>query len=134
MKSLICSHSEPQIPHIPRHTELLSIFPSDTTDVLWIYADHTFPMFCSMLALPEYSSRLILGLSASMGKLSESLVKHSSTALFTFLRAQPQHVPRICSDILTIFAANLHNDLISHPLLNFLDAVMASGMRFEHSI
>lgn len=63
-----------------------------------------------------------------MGKLSESLVKHSSTALFTFLRGQPQHVPRICAEILAIFEANLHNDMISHPLLNFLDAVMASGM------
>lgn len=80
-----------------------------------------------MLALREYSSRLILGLSASMGKLSESLVKHSSTALFTFFRAHPEHVPRICDEILEIFAANVHNDMISHPLLNFLDAVIASG-------
>lgn len=120
-------NSEPRLPHLQCHNELQSIFPADTTDVLWIYADHTFPLFCAMLRLPEYSPRLLLGLSASMGKLSESLVKHASAALFQFLRSHSGEVKRLCAEVVTIFAANVQNDPISHPLLNFLDALMASG-------
>lgn len=124
---LICQNSEPSIPHIPCHDELRNIFPADASNVLWIYADHTFPLFCSALRLPEYSPRLLIGLSASMGKLSESLVKHASGSLFQFLRAHPGEVRRLCAEVLVIFASNLQNDAISHPLLNFLDVLLASG-------
>lgn len=120
-------HSEPRLPHIQCHDELLQIFPADTTDVLWIYADHTFPLFCAMLRFPQYSPRLLLGLSASMGKLTESLVKHASAALFQFLRAHPAEMKRLCAELVAIFAANVQNDPISHPLLNSLDVLMASG-------
>lgn len=84
-----------------------------------------------MLALPEYSTRLIIGLTASIGKLSESLVKHSSAAMFQFLRSYPEHVPRICQEILNVFESNLLNDRVSHPLLNFLDSLMCSGNLFK---
>lgn len=64
------------IPYIPDHEYLKSLFPEDNKSVLWLHADHTFPMFCSMLILPAYSEKLVLGLSASIGKLSESLVRN----------------------------------------------------------
>lgn len=115
------------MPHIRQHDALLTVFPSDSSSVLWIYADHTFPMFCELLRLPEYSQRLIIGLSASMGKLSESLIKYSSAALFKFLRSNPAEVPRICDDILQVFSANIQNERISHPMLNFLDSLLSSG-------
>lgn len=119
--------SEPKVAHIRHHDFLLTIFPVDSSSVLWIYADHTFPMFCELLRLPDYSQRLIVGLSASIGKLSESLIKHSSAALYKFLRANPAEVPRICDDIIQVFAENIQNDRISHPLLNFLDSILSSG-------
>lgn len=73
---LFCNlvHYTPEIPFIQRHDELRVIFPEDSSKVLWLFADHTFPMFCSMLELPEYSEKLVLGLSASIGQLTESLV------------------------------------------------------------
>lgn len=67
-------HAQPTIPHIRCHAQLLDIFPSDEKSVLWLFADHTFPLFCELLALPDYSKRVLLGLSASIGQLTESLV------------------------------------------------------------
>lgn len=68
--------SRPIIPYIPDHEYLKTIFPEDSKNVLWLHADHTFPMFCGMLKLPTYSEKLVLGLSSSIGKLSESLVRY----------------------------------------------------------
>lgn len=62
-----------------------------------------------------------------MGKLSESLVKHASAALFQFIHRHPAEVRRLCGEIIALFAANIQNDAISHPLLNFLDTLLASG-------
>lgn len=67
-------HAQPPIPHIRCHAQLLEIFPSDEKSVLWLFADHTFPLFCELLALSDYSKRVLLGLSASIGQLTESLV------------------------------------------------------------
>lgn len=73
---LFCNlvHAKPEIPYIRNHDKLREIMPEDSSNVLWLFADHTFPLFCSMLALPEYSQRILLGLSASIGQLTESLV------------------------------------------------------------
>lgn len=62
------------IPHIERHRELREIFPQDPETVLWLFADNTFPLFCGMLAYEEYSDAVLLGLTSSIGQLSESLV------------------------------------------------------------
>lgn len=70
-------HAQPIIPHIRCHPRLLEIFPSDDKTVLWLFADHTFPLFCELLALADYSKRVLLGLSASIGQLTESLVGES---------------------------------------------------------
>lgn len=67
-------HHQPRIPHIRAHEKLLEIFPEDANAVLWLFADHTFPLFCELLACPDYSKRVLLGLSASIGQLTESLV------------------------------------------------------------
>lgn len=67
-------YSTPEIPYIQKHEELKKIFSEDSTKILWLFADHTLPLFCSMLEFPEYSPTIILGLSASIGQLTESLV------------------------------------------------------------
>lgn len=65
---------EREIPYIRRHQELREIFPADPETVLWLFADNTFPLFCAMLAYEEYSDAVLLGLTSSIGQLSESLV------------------------------------------------------------
>ncbi|SPP79297.1 tubulin-specific chaperone D [Drosophila guanche] len=120
-------HAEPRIPHIREHEKLLEIFPSDVSSVLWLFADHTFPLFCQLLGLPDYSKRVLLGLTASIGQLTESLIKYASTALFQFLRSNPTMVPRLCAEIVEIFQENLLNERVTYPMLSFLDILIGSG-------
>ncbi|XP_075153533.1 tubulin folding cofactor D [Haematobia irritans] len=126
---LLCQiiHSDPIIPYIHRHDKLKEVFPEDATSVLWLFADHTFPLFCSLLEFPEYSSRILLGLSASIGQLTESLIKYASAALFQFLRSHTTEIARLCKEIVSNFEGNLLNERVTYPMLNFLDIVIASG-------
>lgn len=126
---LLCQviHMEPRVPHIHHHDRLREIFPADANTVLWLFADHTFPLFCSLLELPEYSKRILLGLSASIGQLTESLIKYSSAALFQFLRSHPAEIVRLCKEIVENFEENLLNERVTYPMLNFLDIIIASG-------
>ncbi|XP_036329001.1 tubulin-specific chaperone D-like [Rhagoletis pomonella] len=117
----------PHIPHIRHHARLLEVFPADFNSVLWLFADQTFPLFCSLLELPDYSQRLLLGLSASIGQLTESLIKHSSAALFEFLRTHPAEVPRLCKEVVANFQDNVMNERVTYPMLNFLEILISSG-------
>jgi tubulin-specific chaperone D len=116
------------VPHIQRHDFLAEVFPLNSSKVLWLFADHTFPLFCSMLELPEYTEWLILGLSASIGQLTESLIKHSSAAFFQYLRDHLSDVPRIGVAIVAVFRRNLLNERVTYPMLNFLDTTLSSGV------
>lgn len=126
---LFCSlvNFEPPIPHISQHQRVKEIFPENSESVLWLFADHTFPMFCSLLELPEYSQRILLGLSASIGQLTESLIKYSSSALFKFLRSHPNEIPRLCNEIVKNFEENFMVERVTCPMLNFLDILIGSG-------
>ncbi|XP_037710279.1 tubulin-specific chaperone D [Drosophila subpulchrella] len=120
-------HHQPRIPHIREHSKLLEIFPADADSVLWLFADHTFPLFCQLLALPDYSKRVLLGLSASIGQLTESLIKYASNALFQFLRSNPETVPRLCAEMVQLFEEHLWNERVTYPMLSFLDILIGSG-------
>lgn len=127
---LFCSliHHHPKIPHIQRHEFLLEIFPEDNSKILWLFADHTFPLFCRMLEAPEYSEKLLIGLCVSIGQLTESLIKYSSASFLDFLKSHESEIPRITNEILKIFRENLLNERITYPMLNFLDMLLSSGV------
>lgn len=122
------THHQPPLPHIQRHQEIVEILPSDSTSISWLFADHTFPIFCKLLQFPEYSEEILTGLVGSIGQLTESLIKHSSSSFLDFLKANDGEVSRICELILQIFEKNLLNERISHPMLNFLEMLMSSGV------
>uniref|UniRef100_A0A336LLZ4 Tubulin-specific chaperone D n=1 Tax=Culicoides sonorensis TaxID=179676 RepID=A0A336LLZ4_CULSO len=126
---LFCSivHHSPPVPHIPQHDALKEIFPVDSSKVLWLFADHTCPLFCAMLDFTEYSKHLILGLAASIGQLTESLVKYSSNSFFAYLKTHKSNIPRIGKEIIQVFEENLLNERVTCPLLSFLDIVLGSG-------
>lgn len=121
-------HHNPKLPHIQRHDELMEIFPTDGVQILWLFADHTFPLFCRMLKFPEYSEKILTGLIGSIGQLTESLIKYSSSSLLDFLKANVEEIPRICDVILKIFRENLLNERITYPMLNFLEMILSSGV------
>lgn len=120
-------YHEPKLPHIMELEALRRIFPMDGTKILWLFADHTFPLFCSMLELPDYSEKILTGLIASIGQLTESLTKHSSSSFLDYLNNHPNDTERICDLILKIFQDNLLNERITYPMLNFLDTILSSG-------
>jgi tubulin-specific chaperone D len=120
-------YSQPEIPHIRQCEAIKKIFPEDANKVLWLFADHTFPLFCNMIELHEYTEKLLIGFIASIGQLTESLIKHSSSSFLDFLNSHPNETPRICDLTLKIFQENLNNERITYPLLNFLDTILSSG-------
>lgn len=120
-------YHEPQIPFIKHRETLKEIFPKDANQILWLFADHTFPLFCNMLKLDEYSEKVLMGLIACIGQLTESLIKYSSSSFLDFLNTHPNETTRICNLTLKIFQDNLLNERITYPMLNFLDNILSSG-------
>lgn len=121
-------YHEPKIPHIQRHDELKAIFPTDGVKILWLFADHTFPLFCKMLKMPEYTEKILTGLVGSIGQLTESLIKYASSSFLDFLKDNDDDIPRICDTTLKIFRENLLNERITYPMLNFLEMILSSGV------
>jgi hypothetical protein len=69
--------SDPPVPNIPHHAELVQIFPavSCEDEIKWTAASDTFPRFTQLLAFRPYTYSVMLGLVVSVGGLTESLVR-----------------------------------------------------------
>lgn len=80
-----------------------------------------------MLDFSEYSRNIILGLTASIGQLTESLVKYSSNSFFAYIRTHKSNITRIGKEIIEVFQSNLLNERVTCPLMSFLDVVLSSG-------
>ncbi|KAJ7404418.1 hypothetical protein WISP_145684 [Willisornis vidua] len=88
----------PPVPHIPHRQELHRIFPRSEKETLnWNAASEAFPRITQLLALPTYQYFVLLGLSVSVGGLTET------TSLWS---------PR---------------ERVSVPLLTMLDQLLANG-------
>ncbi|XP_031838123.1 tubulin folding cofactor D [Nomia melanderi] len=123
-------HSDPPLPNIPYHTELKSIFPYDECkdSIEWRMESVTFPRFIKMLSYPPYTMNLLQGIIFSVGGLSESLVKHSSVSLFSYLQEIDEvGLKNLCYKILTIFEESHKNERMITSILAFLDRLLSSG-------
>uniref|UniRef100_A0A674GL87 Tubulin-specific chaperone D n=1 Tax=Taeniopygia guttata TaxID=59729 RepID=A0A674GL87_TAEGU len=66
----------PPVPHIPHREELERIFPRWEKEVLnWNAASEAFPRITQLLGLPAYQYHVLLGLSVSVGGLTETTVR-----------------------------------------------------------
>ncbi|XP_067313008.1 tubulin-specific chaperone D [Pseudorasbora parva] len=123
--------TEPAVPHIPHREELLSIFPPESAHSLnWNAAAQAFPHITQLLRLPQYQYHTLLGLSVSVGGLTESTVRFSSQSLFEYLKGIQQDVAALQQfgdALLRIFRDNLRNDRVSVPLLKMVDQLLANG-------
>ncbi|XP_014602636.1 PREDICTED: tubulin-specific chaperone D [Polistes canadensis] len=123
-------HSEPSLPNIPYHSELKNIFPlSECKDSIeWRMESVTFPRFIKMLEFPPYTMSLLRGIIFSVGGLSESLVKYSSVALFTYLKEiNEKSLKDLCDKMLIIFEESHKNERMITSILAFLDRLLSSG-------
>ncbi|NXS30951.1 TBCD protein, partial [Pomatostomus ruficeps] len=66
----------PPVPHVPHREELERIFPRSEKETLnWNAASEAFPRITQLLGLPAYQYHVLLGLSVSVGGLTETTVR-----------------------------------------------------------
>uniref|UniRef100_A0A8C2EIT0 Tubulin-specific chaperone D n=1 Tax=Cyprinus carpio TaxID=7962 RepID=A0A8C2EIT0_CYPCA len=127
--------TDPAVPHVPHREELLSIFPPETGNSLnWNAASQAFPHITQLLRLHQYQYHTLLGLTVSVGGLTESTVRYSSQSLFEYLKGIQQDatvLQQFGDTLLCIFRDNLRNDRVSVPLLKMVDQILANGC-FDH--
>uniref|UniRef100_A0A8C8DKC6 Tubulin-specific chaperone D n=1 Tax=Oryzias sinensis TaxID=183150 RepID=A0A8C8DKC6_9TELE len=120
--------TDPAIPHIPHREELLHIFPAETVASLnWKAPSEAFKYITQLLGLPEYQYHTLLGLSVSVGGITESTVHFSSQSLFDFLKGiqgDSETLGQFGDTLLRIFRDSLHNDRVSVPLLKMLNQLL----------
>ncbi|XP_034075522.1 tubulin-specific chaperone D [Gymnodraco acuticeps] len=122
---------EPAVPHIPHQEELLRIFPFETTTSLnWSAPSQAFQYITQLLRLPQYQYHTLLGLTVSVGGITESTVHFSSQSLFEYLRGIQENnaaLTQFGDTLLSIFRDNLRNDMVSIPFLGMLNQMLANS-------
>ncbi|CAH2292057.1 tubulin-specific chaperone D [Pelobates cultripes] len=123
--------NNPPIPHIPHREDLERIFPRSQADSLnWAAPSQAFPKVTQLLALPAYRYHVLMGLTVSVGGLTESTVRYSAQSLFDYLRliqSDAQSMESFSNTILQIFRDNQRNERVSIPLMKMLDQMLANG-------
>ncbi|KAM3864487.1 tubulin-specific chaperone D [Diretmus argenteus] len=123
--------TEPAVPHIPHRQELLSIFPVETrTSLNWNAPSQAFPYITQLLRLPQYQYHTLLGLTVSVGGITESTVHFSSQSLFNHLKEiqlNSADLGQFGDTLLCIFRDNVRNDRVSIPFLKMLDQMLANS-------
>ncbi|RXM29162.1 Tubulin-specific chaperone D [Acipenser ruthenus] len=127
----ILHFNNPAVPHIPHREELLRVFPSSEAETLnWNAPSQAFPHITQLLGMPAYQYHTLLGLSVSVGGLTESTVRFSAQSLFDYLKKIQQDVTAMSNfgcTLLQIFRDNVRNDRVSIPLLKMIDQMLANG-------
>uniref|UniRef100_A0A3B5AMD7 Tubulin-specific chaperone D n=1 Tax=Stegastes partitus TaxID=144197 RepID=A0A3B5AMD7_9TELE len=117
--------TEPAVPHIPHREEL-----ETTTSLNWNAPSQAFRYIAQLLGLPEYQYHTLLGLTVSVGGITESTVHFSSQSLFDYLkRIQENNVAleQFGDTLLSILRDNLRNDRVSVPFLKMLNQMLANS-------
>ncbi|NXL44779.1 TBCD protein, partial [Podilymbus podiceps] len=121
----------PPVPHIPHREDLERIFPRSEKETLnWNAASEAFPRITQLLSLPAYQYYVLLGLSVSVGGLTETTLRYSAQSLFDYMKKiqnDPSALESFCATLLKVFEDNLRNDRVSVPLLAMLDQMLANG-------
>ncbi|XP_018409145.1 PREDICTED: tubulin-specific chaperone D [Nanorana parkeri] len=121
----------PPVPHIPHREELERIFPrSQAGSLNWNAPSQAFPRITQLLGLPTYRYCVLLGLTVSVGGLTESTVRYSSQSLIEYLRdiqSNAEAMDSFVKTLLQVFRDNQHKDRVSIPLLKMLDQTLANS-------
>ncbi|XP_062448054.1 tubulin-specific chaperone D isoform X2 [Rhea pennata] len=121
----------PPVPHIPHREELERIFPRSESETLnWNASSEAFPRITQLLGLPAYQYHVLLGLTVSVGGLTETTLRYSAQSLFDYMKkiqSDSSAMESFCETLLKVFEDNLRNDRVSVPLLTMLDQMLANG-------
>ncbi|KAF5398810.1 hypothetical protein PHET_08212, partial [Paragonimus heterotremus] len=121
-------HHQPPIPHFPHLDALKRLFPKEECDKLvWRSARQVFPNFIRLLEFPDFRFRIILGLTVSVGGLTEDTVICSREALASYLLLHEQDIVFI-HDFLAVveqvFETYSHDERIIVPWFKFVDFLL----------
>uniref|UniRef100_A0A8C3XTC1 Tubulin-specific chaperone D n=1 Tax=Chelydra serpentina TaxID=8475 RepID=A0A8C3XTC1_CHESE len=127
----LLNFDNPPIPYIPHREELERIFPrSEAVTLNWNAPSQAFPRITQLLGLPTYQYYVLLGLTVSVGGLTETTVRYSAQSLFDYMKKIQNNLDAMnnfCETLLRVFEDNLLNDRVSVPLLKMLDQMLANG-------
>ncbi|KAM8785562.1 tubulin-specific chaperone D isoform 2-T2 [Rhynchonycteris naso] len=119
------------VPNVPHREELEKLFPrSEVVSVNWTAPSQAFPCITQLLGLPTYRYHVLLGLTVSVGGLTESTVRYSTQSLFAHMKGiqnDPKALESFSGTLLQVFEDNLLNYRVSVPLLKMLDQMLANG-------
>ncbi|CAL9693227.1 unnamed protein product [Knipowitschia caucasica] len=122
---------DPAIPHIPHRQELLVIFPLEAITTLnWNAPSQAYQYITQLLGLSHYQYHTLLGLTVSVGGITESTVQHSSQSLFAFLKHIQNDYTALSQfgdSLLSIFRENLRNARVSIPFLKMLNQMLSNN-------
>ena len=112
---------------IPHHDKLTELgFGSDQLD--WLSSSETFPRTVQLLGLATYRHAALTGLVVSVGGLTESLVKYSSSSLLEYLGVLEEgELAEFGNEILNVFKRNQGTSRITIPTLKCLDLLFCHG-------
>eukprot|EP00753_Platysulcus_tardus_P003808 PLAT12492.34.p1 GENE.PLAT12492.34~~PLAT12492.34.p1 ORF type:complete len:1213 (-),score=619.71 PLAT12492.34:687-4325(-) len=123
--------SDPTVRPVPELDRLRRMFkPSD--DMNWTTAADTFPLIVRVLDLPAYQTEVALGLSISVGGLTESVVKAASAALTAWTKARVKKrnlrsLAQLVRAMLSFFDSHRGSKRIQVALLKTVKLLMDAG-------
>ncbi|OWF45618.1 tubulin-specific chaperone D-like [Mizuhopecten yessoensis] len=124
-------YHRPEIPHIPHRQVLEEVFPREEAEkVNWAAPSDTFPLFTKLLKCPAYQYSVLLGLTVSVGGLTESLVIYSSGSLNAYLRTinkDSAQMSQFVDVLMKIFESHIKIDRVSLPMLKMLNQLLSKG-------
>uniref|UniRef100_A0A6P7FPZ1 Tubulin-specific chaperone D n=1 Tax=Diabrotica virgifera virgifera TaxID=50390 RepID=A0A6P7FPZ1_DIAVI len=125
-------YNDPPTPNLPHFNDLVRMFPKTECDVMnWNSSSVTFPKFVQLVQLPSFIYPVMVGLVCSVGGLTETLVKDSSSSFFSFLKGELNSksnlLQNLCDTIIDIFTNYQKIDRITVPMFRFLDKLFDSG-------
>ncbi|KAI9208793.1 armadillo-type protein [Polychytrium aggregatum] len=107
--------------------ELGRILEGET--IYWAYPEEVFPRMVRVLEMPDYRAHFIRGMVVSVGGLTESLVRHSSESLISFLsKCSGTTLDAFFVTLASTLESNFQVDHITTPTLEVLDICFSSQL------
>ncbi|KAF8568233.1 hypothetical protein P879_06114, partial [Paragonimus westermani] len=121
-------HHQPPIPHFPHLDALKKLFPKEECEkLIWRSARQIFPNFIQLLQFPEFRFRIILGLTVSVGGLTEDTVICSTEALTNYLLLHELDfvfIRDFLAVVEQVFETFSHDERIIVPWFKFIDFLL----------
>uniref|UniRef100_A0AAQ6A6Z9 Tubulin-specific chaperone D n=1 Tax=Amphiprion ocellaris TaxID=80972 RepID=A0AAQ6A6Z9_AMPOC len=106
------------------------IFTYTSNFLNWNAPSQAFQYIAQLLGLPEYQYHTLLGLTVSVGGITESTVHFSSQSLFDYLKGIQENtiaLEQFGDTLLRILRDNLRNDRVCVPFLKMLNQMLANS-------